>query len=655
MRLSWMYKSNSLVWRIGGAQGSGVDLAASVFARACAIGGLNVFGTREYYSNIKGMHSYFTVVASSKQVRAHSNNVHLLSSFDSETVVRHALSVVPSGGIIFDPSVVKEDISKIPTMEREYVKRVLETLKSKGLGESVEDVLELAKKRDIVQISLPYLDLLKEVSKLVAEPQLSLLMRMVNIMAVSAAFSLLRYDFEFLSQSINETFKEREKIAKMNVKAAEYVYDYVRQTYGNILKFNLSPIKSSEERILISGTTSVALGKIAGGVRFQSYYPITPAADESVYLEDIEVFELKSEVEVESSIMSKTGSIVVFQTEDEIAAITSATGAALAGTRASTATSGPGFSLMVEGLSWAGMNEVPVVVTLYQRGGPSTGLPTRHEQADLLFAMHGGHGEFPRIVLASGDIEEAFYDAVMAQNYAERYQLPVIHILDKALANSIMTCRKFDPMKVIIERGQIVNKKDLNEEYKRFKFTESGISPRARLGDEGTIFWNTGDEHDEYGHISEDPLNRVTMMEKRMKKLDTVAKEIPDHEKLKIFGEESASNVVVSWGSPKGAILDSLELLKEEGIDVCYIQVKIMKPFPTKAMEKNLSNAKKVIDVENNYSGQLGKIIKSELGIGPTHYVLKYNGRPISIEEAFHGIMSAVKEDKKRIVLTGGV
>ncbi|MEM1891893.1 MAG: 2-oxoacid:acceptor oxidoreductase family protein, partial [Nitrososphaerota archaeon] len=282
-----------------------------------------------------------------------------------------------------------------------------------GLGESVEDVLELAKKRDIVQISLPYLDLLKEVSKLVAEPQLSLLMRMVNIMAVSAAFSLLRYDFEFLSQSINETFKEREKIAKMNVKAAEYVYDYVRQTYGNILKFNLSPIKSSEERILISGTTSVALGKIAGGVRFQSYYPITPAADESAYLEDIEVFELKSEVEVESSIMSKTGSIVVFQTEDEIAAITSATGAALAGTRTSTATSGPGFSLMVEGLSWAGMNEVPVVVTLYQRGGPSTGLPTRHEQADLLFAMHGGHGEFPRIVLASGDIEEAFYDAVM--------------------------------------------------------------------------------------------------------------------------------------------------------------------------------------------------------------------------------------------------
>ncbi len=600
------------------------------------------------------MHSYFTVVASDKQVRAHSNDIHLLSSFDAETLIRHALSVVPNGGIIFDPSVIEENIKKIPTMEREYVTRILEMLKSEGLGESVKDVLELAKKHDVVQIPLPYLDLLKEISKLIAEPQLSLLVRIVNVMAVSAAFSLLKYDFEFISDSIYATFREREKIAKMNVKAAEYVYDYVRQTYGDILKFNLSPAKSSDERILVSGTTSVALGKIAGGVRFQSYYPITPAADESVYLEEVEVFELKSEVGTENSILNKSGSIVVFQTEDEIAAITSAIGAALTGTRASTSTSGPGFSLMVEGLSWAGMNEVPVVVTLYQRGGPSTGLPTRHEQADLLFAIYGGHGEFPRIVLASGDIEEAFYDTVLAQNYAEKYQMPVIHVLDKALANSITTCKKFDISKIIIERGHFINEKSLNEEYKRFEFTESGISLRTKLGDKDTIFWNTGDEHDEYGHISEDPLIRNAMMEKRMKKLDIAAKEIPDNEKLKIFGEESASNVVVSWGSPKGAILDSLELLKEKGLNICYIQIKIMKPFPTKVVEKILSNAKKIIDVENNYSGQLGKIIKSEVGIGPTNYVLKYNGRPISTEEAFHAIVSAVKEDKRRIVLTGG-
>ncbi|PUA32709.1 MAG: 2-oxoglutarate ferredoxin oxidoreductase subunit alpha [Candidatus Terraquivivens tikiterensis] len=645
---------NRLVWRIGGAQGSGVDLAANVFARACAMGGLNVFGTREYYSNIKGMHSYFTVVTSDGQVRAHSNSVHLLSSFDAETVVRHALSVVPNGGIIFDPSVVEEDIKKIPTMEREYVKRVIKMLKSEGLGEGVKDVLELAKRRDVVQIPLPYLDLLKEISRLVAEPQLSLLMRMVNIMAVSAAFSLLGYDFELVSKSIEATFRERGKIAQMNVKAAEYVYDYVRQTYGNAMKISLSPRKSSEERILVSGTTSVALGKIAAGVRFQSYYPITPASDESVYLEDVEVFELRPEAEAESATMDKTGSIVVFQTEDEIAAIASATGAALTGTRAATATSGPGFSLMVEGLSWAGMNEVPVVVTLYQRGGPSTGLPTRHEQADLLFAMYGGHGEFPRIVLASGDIEEAFYDAVLAQNYAERYQLPVIHILDKALANSIMTCKKFDPSKVVIERGQFVTEKDVDGEYLRFKLTESGISPMARLGEKGTIFWNTGDEHDEYGHITEDPVLRDAMMEKRMKKLETAAREIPDEDKLKVFGDESAPNVVVSWGSPKGAILDSLDALREEGVDVCYVQVKMMRPFPTKTMERILSGAKKIVDVENNYSGQLGRVIKSELGIGPSHYVLKYNGRPIASEEAFHGIMSAVKKDKRRVVLRGG-
>ena len=248
------------------------------------------------------------------------------------------------------------------------------------------------------------------------------------------------------------------------------------------------------------------MGKITAGCRFQTYYPITPASDDSEFLESNQIIRQTDNNE---------GSIVVVQTEDEIAAITMAIGGALTGARSATATSGPGFSLMAEALGWAGMNEVPLVVSLYQRAGPATGLPTRHEQGDLMFAINAGHGEFPRIVFASGDIEESFYDTIKAFNFAEKYQMPVIHLLDKAIANSIMTCKIFDQNKVTIDRGQLLqtipNSTPTGEggHYLRFKFDENPVSPRVTLGTENGIFWNTGDEHSEEGHISEDPVVRV--------------------------------------------------------------------------------------------------------------------------------------------------
>jgi len=228
------------------------------------------------------------------------------------------------------------------------------------------------------------------------------------------------------------------------------------------------------------------------------YYPITPASDDSEFLESNQIVEQTD---------GNKGSMVVVQTEDEIAAITMAIGGALTGVRSGTATSGPGFSLMAEALGWAGMNEVPLVVSLYQRAGPSTGLPTRHEQSDLRFAIHAGHGEFPRIVFASGDIEESFYDSVKAFNFAERYQMPVIHMLDKLIANSVMTCKYFDQSRVAIDRGKLLQSLPPSVEvgaaghYLRFKFGESPVSSRIPLGTENGIFWNSGDEHTEEGHI----------------------------------------------------------------------------------------------------------------------------------------------------------
>jgi 2-oxoglutarate ferredoxin oxidoreductase subunit alpha len=311
---------------------------------------------------------------------------------------------------------------------------------------------------------------------------------------------------------------------------------------------------------------------------------------------------------------------------------------------------------MVEGLSWAGNNEIPVVITYYQRGAPSTGLPTRHGQDDLRFAVHAGHGEFPRIVLASGDIRECFYDAVNAFNYAERFQLPVIHLIDKALANSSQTFPLFDINGVKIYRGEILDEKRLEgTEYKRFAFTESGISPRVLLGTRNGVHWYSGDEHNEYGHISEESNNRIRMMEKRMKKLETVERKVPITEKLNFFGEANAKNMIVSWGSPKGAIIESLNELSKEGFSLGFLQIRMLHPLPRENIKEILQKAERIIDVEMNYSGQLGGIIREKTGTPIDFQIVKYNGRPMTSTEVYNALKLVLRGiAPKRQVLTYG-
>lgn len=377
---------------------------------------------------------------------------------------------------------------------------------------------------------------------------------------------------------------------------------------------------------MTNGTIAVGLGKLVGGCRFQTYYPITPASDESEFLEAHPEF-----------------GMAVVQTEDEIAAVTMATGAALTGVRASTSTSGPGFCLMAEGLGWAGMNEVPVILFNYQRGGPATGLPTRHEQGDLRSVLGAGHGDFPRIALAPGDIEEYFYDSAEAFNLAERYQTPVIVLCDKALANSTQTVPAFDASAVTMDHGYLVPEGltvDNGDNYRRFRFTEDGISPRAVLGQQGTLCWNTGDEHDEFGHISEDPNNRVRMMDKRMGKLETAAREIPLEKKVSIFGDENADLTLVSWGSNKGAILDAMEVLRAQGIRINFLQIRLLSPFPADFVADFLKRAKRTVDVEMNYTAQLAELIRAPTGIALDHFILKlaaYNKKQ-GVEETTEAI-----------------
>ena len=633
--------TNKLSWLIGGPQGSGVDTAANIFAKACVLGGLDIFGKREYYSNIKGEHSYFTVRISERQIRSHVDDVDVLVAFDAETIFRHALCVANGGAVVYDTSLLETGIDETGFLEDRLKEDLKAKLSKKNLGSTVKDVLQLASDNGTVLYGIAFQDLLKEIAEKRNEPSLSRLMRMVNVMSVAASFALLDYDSENVANAIRYIFKAKPKIAEMNVDAANYAYNHAKAKYGEDFRYRLVTKKTNDDLILVQGYEATGLGKIVGGCRFQTYYPITPASDESEFLESNQVLELNGK-----------GSLTVVQTEDEIAAITMAIGASVAGARSATCTSGPGFSLMAEALGWAGINEVPVVVTLYQRTGPSTGLPTRHEQGDLMFAIYAGHGEFPRIVFASGDIEESFYDAARAFNYAERYQMPVIHLVDKALANSVVTCKIFDPTKIKIDRGLLLDK--VEEGYMRFKLTENGISPRVRLGTENGIFWNTGDEHQENGHITEDPEIRNSMMEKRMGKLELALKEIPDEEKAVRYGEDS-DMTIISWGSTKGAILEAMEVLAAEGVKINFIQVRLLNPFPEKYVAAMLEKTRLLIDIEMNYSAQLSKLIRENVKRDPDYYVVKYNGRPMSSTEVYEALRKIINgKAKRREVLTHG-
>jgi 2-oxoglutarate ferredoxin oxidoreductase subunit alpha len=647
-------KVNDVTWMTGGPQGSGVDSSASIFAGSCVLGGLWTFGLREYYSSIKGPHSYFEVRVNENRIMSHVNEVDLLATFDAETLIRHAEEVSPGGGIIYDPTFANLEVDKVDTIETSVASRIRNRLEKQALPGTVQGLVEEAKRRGIYTYPIAYSDLIAKTAAQIGEHQISKVSRIINVLAVAASLALLRLDLKYLNLSLERTFASKKKVVDMNEIGARLAYDTAKDLLKQPFQFQLHPVQN-EPRLLLMGTEAVALGKIVGGCRVQTYYPITPAADESEFIESFENFDL-----IDGGETASKGSVLVTQTEDEIAAVTMATGAALTGARSATSTSGPGFSLMVEGLGWAGMNEVPVVLTHYQRGGPATGLPTRHEQGDLKFVLSASHGEFPRIVLCSGDMEECFYDAIRILNYAERFQMPSIHLVDKSLANNSTTIPALRADMIPIQRGKLIQDGDHNGddgEYRRFAFEEDGISPRAVLGTPGHRFWNTGDEHNEMGHIEEDPENRTKMMTKRMTKLETAAKEIPEEDKLNFFKSNKPSDLtIVSWGSTKGPILDAIKLLERDGIAVDFLQIRLVSPFPTEGVQRRLFGAKFLIDIEQNYSGQMADVIAEKTLIEIKNKIVKFNGRPMSRDEVYLAIRQILSnpEANKRVVLIHG-
>ena len=409
---------------------------------------------------------------------------------------------------------------------------------------------------------------------------------------------------------VNDEFPD--SIREINITALSKGFDLIDK------KFNLST--KNDENIILNANQAVALSAIAAGCKFYCGYPMTPSTGVLSYI----------------SSHSDEMNIFVEQVEDEVSALNMALGASYAGVRAMTGSSGGGFALMVEALSLAGMIEVPVVVIDVQRPAPATGFPTRTEQADLQFVIHAGHGEFTRMVIALKDVEDAFYQTARAFNIAEKYQIPVLLLSDQHLADSLKTVKPFDFDKIDIQR-YISNEESItDEEYKRYKITPTGISPRILPGKiPGQIVLVDSDEHDEYGHITESADIRKSMVEKRLKKLEYLKDEI--QEPL-FIGKENPENLVIGWGSTYGAIKEAVENLVDEGISVGALIFGDIWPLPTQRLLELSKNAKKIIDIEQNATAQLESLIRQEALIKSTHKILKYDGRPFSIDEVYEKI-----------------
>jgi 2-oxoglutarate ferredoxin oxidoreductase subunit alpha len=582
-------EKNILTWKIGGKAGEGIMSTGLIFSQSCSRGGLHVFDINEYPSLIKGGHNTLQVRTGSRRIYSQSRNVEVLVALNKETISIHMDELSRGGGIIHDSD--DGEINK---------------------GE---------KGRDIRFYPVPFKKLIEEIGAQTI---------MKNNVALGASIALIDYDFELLSGVIKDTFRRKgENIIADNINAARAGFDYIKNNFPDDFAYKLKKIAAGKPgRMLLTGNDALCMGAIRAGCKFYSAYPMTPASSILHFMAANE----------------RRFNIVVKHTEDEISAINMVIGAGFAGVRAMCATSGGGFCLMSEGYGLAGITEVPIVVVNAMRPGPSTGMPTWTEQGDFRFVLGASQGDFPRIVLVPGDAEECFYLAAEAFNIAEKYQNPVIILTDKHLAESHQSTEKFDTGRVTIDRGIYAASEELaasdeNTFFKRYRFTESGISPRTIPGMKKGIYTATSDEHDEEGVITEDIENRVKMMQKRMRKQENLEQELPPPE---LVGPQDADITIIAAGSTKGAIIEAMQMLEKDGISVNFLQIVYLSPFHSEKVAEVIDNAKKTVVVENNFTGQLADIIREKTGKSVDEKILKYDGRPFYPEEVYNSIKEVV-------------
>ncbi len=562
--------------RIAGANGDGVESSGTLLVKVAANDGLQVFGYRGYQSIIRGGHVWFQVRVGdgAEKLHSHGDGIDVLVALNQDSIANQKSHLNANAVVIYDPTKVNVQ----------------------GLDASKCKLLPI-----------PILDIAVKES---GDP----IMR--NTVAMGAVIKLLGINMSVFEEVIRRMFgRKGENVVKSNVNVASVGYSYEGVSTIYSLK------SDGKKRYTMDGNTALSIGAYAAGCKFYSAYPMTPA---SGVLHWFAAHDNKG--------------VLFKQTEDEIAAINMAIGASYSGVRAMTGSSGGGFSLMVEALGFAGMIETPLVVVEVQRGGPSTGLPTKTEQADLLFVMHASQGEYPRIVVSPRDMNECFTLATQAFNLADKYQCPVLIISDMFLAEHFGTVDGFDIGSVKIDRGKIAMAVPEGTRFKRYEYTQDGVSPRSIPGTKGVEFIAPTDEHDEYGDLISDAFagldssidTRVKMHDKRMRKMDMMLKNesifVPHIE------NPNAKQFLVTWGSTTMPSREAVVLLKEKGLDFGIISFSYLLPLD-KEKTAAMLKGKKLIDVECNYTAQLAQVIMMNTGIDIKDRILKYDGEAITGKE----------------------
>ncbi len=558
--------------KIGGEAGQGIQTIGDTLARVFTRAGYHVFSHQDYESRIRGGHNFYQIRVSDRPASSSREPIDILIALDRASIPAHERELSRSGRIVYDSASLKEKHEGAQYFDIPFIE-----LATNSGGERI----------------------------------------MENSVATGAVLGMLGLDIKYLLDNIVQTFSRKgEAIVEANRKAAIAGYGYAAANCSQC-SFGLPAVSVREPRLLIGGVESIALGALASGCKFYAAYPMTPSTGIMNYL----------------AAKEREYGIVVEQAEDEIAAINMALGASFAGVRAMTGTSGGGFALMVEGLSLAGMTETPLVIALGQRPGPATGLPTRTEQGELLFSLFAGHGEFPRVILAPGSPRQAFALTNKAFDLAEKYQIQVLILFDTYLADSQWTFDGLDVSKLRTVdyrlRGEAFKQ---TSGYKRHAFTKTGVSPLAVPGEAPQVVVTDSDEHDEEGHIIEDAATRTAMVEKRLRKLDLIRKEMSPPF---VYGDSDPETVIVGWGSSYGVMREAVDEVSTSR-SIAMLHFSEIYPLPgTGSFDylHYLKDAKKTICIEQNATGQFERLMRSETAYEFTSRIHKFDGRPFVLEE----------------------
>ena len=556
-----------ITFNIGGEAGQGIDTIGDLLTQVFVQAGFYTFTIKDFESRIRGGYNFTQVRVSDKPIHATTDYVDVIVALSRDAVIGKRDKLVEGGVIIFDDTIEFDDL-------------------------------------EACHYSTPLEKTAKEVGGNV---------KMMNAAALGAILSVLRFPFKLAEEALIAIFgKKGNKIVIGNVAVAKALYDLTAEKFTGTCRYNLDTLETGpcKDKLLLTGNRALALGAIAANLKWISAYPMSPST--SLFMDIVSY--------------SRDLNIGALQTEDEIASITMAIGASFAGVRSMVSTSGGGFSLMAEAVGLSAMAEVPVVIYNAQRPGPSTGLPTRTEQADLFFMAFASQGEFPRIMLAPKDPLEAFDVATRAFNLADKFQIPVMILGDQYLADSSMNIPRIDASKVIVDRGKLA-KSGPDADYKRYLLTDDGISPRAFPGDEGKSVVSSGNVHREDGHITEDPEIRNKMVAKFMNKLPAILESLNPPV---LYGDEGAEVTLLTWGSTWGAANEALQILKDEGVSINQLHFCDIYPLRTEKLRKVLRRSKQIISIEQNVTSQFAQLVKMATGITVHHFINKYDGRPMT-------------------------